>query len=174
MVTCVRFVGTIGLLFVPSFKLAFYIIYTICGLSDAVDGYLARKFNAQSEKGAVLDTIADLLFYAVLIVKILPYLWNNASRLIWVFGGAVAFLRIISYTFAAIKYHRFASLHTYGNKLTGFAIFTLPYTIFLFDPTRASVAVCIVSAVATLEELILHIQAKEYNTKRKSIFMSCK
>jgi cardiolipin synthase (CMP-forming) len=34
-------------------------LFTVAGLSDAVDGYVAKRFNQRSELGALLDPIAD-------------------------------------------------------------------------------------------------------------------
>lgn len=39
--------------------LAAFLIFAIAGLSDAVDGYLARRFAMASDLGAYLDPIAD-------------------------------------------------------------------------------------------------------------------
>ena len=38
-----------------------FIIFVIAGVSDAIDGFVARQFNQQSELGAYLDPIADKL-----------------------------------------------------------------------------------------------------------------
>ena len=170
IITLFRIVATISLFFFDIFTLPFYIIYTLGGFSDVLDGTLARKWNVQSERGAALDTVADLFFYAVLIVKLFPYLWINASKLIWVYGWSVVGMRVICYTIAALKYKRFTSLHTYGNKITGAVIFSLPYTLHWFDDTATCTACCIIAAIATVEELILHLTSKEYNSKRKTIF----
>ena len=52
-------------------------VFLIAGISDGIDGYLARRLNSQTELGAYLDPIADKLLlvsvYAALgIIKILP------------------------------------------------------------------------------------------------------
>jgi cardiolipin synthase len=44
------------------------ILMTIAGASDAVDGWLARKLNAVSRVGAMLDPIADKLLVAAMLV----------------------------------------------------------------------------------------------------------
>jgi cardiolipin synthase len=46
--------------------LAAFILFVGAGISDAVDGYLAKRFNMTSELGAYLDPLAD----KVLIVSI--------------------------------------------------------------------------------------------------------
>lgn len=65
-------------------------------------------------------------------------------------------IRIISYTVATIKYRRFASLHTYMNKLTGLLVFTVPYIIFLPFARMACMIISVVAVIATMEELIIH------------------
>ncbi len=50
------------------------IIAGLFGLTDAFDGHLARKWNATSEYGRLLDTISDKMFALGLI---LPFLFTN-------------------------------------------------------------------------------------------------
>lgn len=55
-----------------------FIVFVIAGLTDAVDGFIARRFNQQSELGAYLDPLADKLlvaasFIALFAVQALPY-----------------------------------------------------------------------------------------------------
>lgn len=98
---------------------AFYVIYTVCGVSDVVDGVIARATGTTSEFGARLDSIADLSFYTVIIVRLLPSLWIRLPGWFWYLLGAAVLVRLASYVAAAVKFHRFASVHTYLNKLTG-------------------------------------------------------
>ena len=53
--------------------LAFW-IFVIASLSDAVDGFIARQFNQQSQLGRALDPIADklLLMTTVILLSIHP------------------------------------------------------------------------------------------------------
>ena len=73
-VTGIRILGSILLAFVPAFSASFYAFYLLCGLSDILDGAIARKTGGTSSFGARFDTIADILFAAVSLVKLLPHL----------------------------------------------------------------------------------------------------
>lgn len=49
------------------------VIFVIAGLSDGVDGFLARKFNQESELGTIIDPIADkLLMTTAFIILTFP------------------------------------------------------------------------------------------------------
>ena len=63
-ITALRFLGAISLLFFGVKSYAFWAIYFACGISDMADGYLARKLHCESKTGAVLDSLADLVFVA--------------------------------------------------------------------------------------------------------------
>lgn len=170
LITGVRIIGAISLLFIETFSLAFYIVYTLSGISDAIDGWIARKMKITSEIGAKLDSLADILFYAVMLIKIFPVLWVKLPGGIWFAVGGILFLRVCSYGVAAWKYGSFASLHTYMNKLTGGAVFIVPYVIAFSVFVRFCITVCVIAAVATVEELLIHISGKGQHSNIKTIW----
>ena len=43
-------------------------VFLIAGISDGIDGFLARKFNQESELGTIIDPIADKLLMTVAFV----------------------------------------------------------------------------------------------------------
>jgi len=61
------------------------ILFAIAALSDALDGFLARRFGWQSELGAILDPIADKLLLATVFISLtvlgLVPLWLMAAAL---------------------------------------------------------------------------------------------
>ena len=48
-------------------------IFFLAGLTDALDGYLARKLNQQTAFGAFLDPVADKIMVAVSLVMIVEH-----------------------------------------------------------------------------------------------------
>lgn len=56
---------------------AAFLLFVVAGASDAVDGYLAKRFGLQTELGAYLDPLADKLlivsiYVALGVLKALP------------------------------------------------------------------------------------------------------
>lgn len=169
-VTSVRIFAALLLPFLSLRSTGFLVVYTLAGLTDALDGWVARKTGTAGDFGARLDSIADLLFYFVLLVSLAPVLWRKLPVEIWYAVAVILVVRLAAYASAAVKYHRFASLHTWLNKLTGGSIFLLPYIIVLSDGIVYSWTVCALAFAASLEELVIHLCGHGYQADRKSIF----
>lgn len=170
-VTSVRIAGCLLLLVIPIKSIYFLVIYTLAGLTDVLDGWLARKYGWVSEFGARLDSISDLLFYIVLLIRFFPVLYQTLPGAIWYAVCGIVFVRLAAYITAAIKYHCFASLHTWLNKLTGVAVFLLPYVLLLSSVVVYSWTVCILAFAAAAEELAIHLLQTEYLADRKSLLI---
>ena len=171
IITSFRILGALILIFLPYPETAFLVVYSLCGISDVLDGAIARLTATQSEWGAKLDSVADLIFYSAMLIKIIPFLIGNMNNHVWFFAGLIILIRTTAYIVAAIKYRKFASLHTYLNKLTGFAVFCIPYLLVLTKKyTLVCSIVCVIGFIASLEELILHITSKNYDTQNKTLF----
>ena len=150
IVTGCRIFGSALLLFLPVLSVAFYSIYIICGLSDMIDGTIARKTNSTSEIGSKMDTIADLVFVIVSLIKILPII--TIPKWLWLWGGVIAIMRISNIIWGYVSEKRFISLHTMLNKITGLLLFLLPLTLTFADIKYSSVAVCSFATLAAIQE----------------------
>lgn len=169
-VTSIRIAASLFLLFPPLCSAGFFAAYILAGLTDALDGWLARKTGTASDFGARLDSIADLLFYGIVLFRLAPVLWQTMPVVIWYAVAVIILVRLAAYITAAIKYHRFASLHTWLNKLTGAAVFLLPCVLAVSTGIVYSWTVCVLAFTASLEELAIHLCRKDYCADRKSIF----
>ena len=169
-VTLVRIAGTLALVFLRPLSAAFLWIYALTGLTDVLDGFIARRTHTASSFGARLDSVADLLFYAVMLFRLFPNLLEVLPADILYAAAAVLLLRAAAYITAAVKYRLFASLHTYLNKLTGAAVFLLPFLLTTAHAAGYCRAVCVLAAAASLEELLIHLLRRDYRADVRSIF----
>jgi cardiolipin synthase len=100
LITCIRFIligPILWALLKKCYPLAFY-LFVIAGLSDGLDGLLARFFGWTTHVGALLDPLADKLllmgsFIVLAYLQQIPF-WLMASvigRDIWIMGGALVY-----------------------------------------------------------------------------------
>ena len=150
IITCCRILGSVLLLFYPAFSVEFYVIYIICGLSDMVDGTIARKTNSTSNFGAKLDTIADFVFVFVCSIKILPTL--QIPLWLWVWIIIVALIKIFYIALVFIHKKKLLSIHSILNKITGFALFLLPLSLSFVEIKYSSVVVCLIATFSAIQE----------------------
>lgn len=169
IITTVRILGTLALVFIEPFCAAFYIIWTVCGVSDVLDGTVARMLKKESKFGARLDSIADIMFYLLMLYRVLPTLIAVLPRWIWIIVCVIAATRSAAYLTALIKFKRFASLHSYLNKLSGFMLFLVPYFISLSWFWIYCVVLCGIGLASSFEELLIHLLSRHYQEGRQTI-----
>ena len=125
------------------------------------DSQPLRREAGQHSRFAVLwdpDTLAFSCFMEVVPVTI------------WYAVAAILLVRLSVYATAYYKYHGFAALHTRLNKLTGVAVFLLPYALATSLGVGYGWAVCLLALAAAAEELMIHLCRAEYCADRKSFF----
>ncbi len=163
-ISIARIIFVLLLIFTSPLSLEFYMIYFLCGISDILDGYIARKKNIESRLGEKLDSLADLIMVVVLMIIIYPIIDISVKFHYWAAG--IAAVRVISIITAFIKYKTFGMLHTFGNKIAGLMLFLFPLTI---KSNIYLYLLCIVGSLSAIEELIIHLISKELDVNRKSM-----
>ena len=86
-----------------------------------VDGWLARKLDAETKAGAVLDSVADIVFVACCAIRLLPVV--EIPTWLWIWAGVIVIIKIINQISSLVINKRFCFPHTLANKLTGFLLF---------------------------------------------------
>lgn len=150
IITSIRILCGIALLFCPAFSAAFYALYITAGLSDIADGWVARKTNTVSEFGAKLDTVADVVFVVVCLVKLLPVMDIPLWLYIWI--GVIAVIKVINIVSGFVVQKRFVAVHSVMNKVTGVLLFCLPLTLSFIDLRYSAMAVCSIAIFAAVQE----------------------
>ena len=159
IITGSRIVFSLSLLFISLSSSWFYVFYLLCGLSDMVDGTVARRTNSASEFGARLDTVSDFVFMLVCAVKILPFL--HVPVWLWVWIAVIALVKMVNIAFVLIAKKKLISIHSALNKITGVALFLLPLTLTFVPSTYSVLAVCVLATVAVAQEVYLIARGRE-------------
>ena len=155
MITCLRIAGTVVMIAMPTLGRGFFIAYTFAGVTDALDGFVARKTGTTSKFGAKLDSAADLFFYISMMIKILPYLFQYLPKFVMIAIFAIFAARVLFYAIFGILTHKFVSNHTILNKITGLLIFLVPYFVRLPFFTFYASFICVVAIVSLVIETII-------------------
>ena len=150
IVTSCRILCSILMLFSPAFSVQFYILYLICGLTDMVDGTIARTTHTDSEFGAKLDSVAAFIFVVISLVKLLPVI--HIPRWLWIWILVSAIIKIINVISGFICKRRLMVEHTIMNKVTGFMLFILPLTFVFIELKYSAVVVCTIATFAAIQE----------------------
>ena len=149
-ITVFRILCSIALLFFSAFSTAFYALYIITGVSDMVDGWVARRTRTASELGSKLDTIADGVFIIACLVMLLPVLDIPVWLYVWI--GIIALIKAINIISGLIVQKRFVSVHSTMNKITGLLLFVFPLTMMFFNLKYSAAVVCVFATFAAIQE----------------------
>lgn len=122
-----RAVAAIGLLFPAVFSGPFWVLYLWCGVSDMIDGPLARRLGAESKAGAAIDSISDFVFVVIACARIIPEL--TISLWFWSFIGIIAAVQLIRMCFLYFRRGGWGALHDSMNKIIGLILYLVPLAV---------------------------------------------
>ncbi len=161
IITLSRIVGSINLIYMPIDSMEFLIMYTYCGISDALDGFVARKLKIESKLGSVLDSISDLIFYAVMLYKVWPILKQVLPSFFFVLIWTIMGVRLACYMFVLARDKKIASEHFLINKISGLLMFLIPYLVYTKYFVYYAALIIFVTALAAFYEFRYHLTGKK-------------
>jgi CDP-diacylglycerol--glycerol-3-phosphate 3-phosphatidyltransferase len=140
-------------------------------MTDAVDGFLARKFNVTSKRGAILDSIGDDLTVGAAIVGMfvfkMDFILQQRPLLL-----TLTVLYVTQLCLALIRYHKMTSFHTWLAKIAAILqgiflllLFFLPGPVHLIFYIMASVTL-----LDLVEEIILVIVLRRWQADVKGLY----
>lgn len=139
--------------------------------TDAIDGFLARRYKVVSVMGAKLDSIGDDLTVAMGVIGLIVYKYDFISQhYIWFIILLILFaVQVIS---AFVRYGEMTSFHTYLAKLAAVAqgIFLIT-AFFLPEPNRILFFIAIIiTALDLIEEIFIVYTLKEPRQNVKGLY----
>lgn len=121
------------LLLLEPLGMAFYCVYALAGLTDMLDGPIARKSGTESRVGAVLDSAADLVFAAVACVKLLPVYWAQIPAWLLISAAFVFYLKVKNAIACFAMHKKLITMHTVLNRAAGLLLFAFPFACMLIS-----------------------------------------
>lgn len=148
----------------------YFILLLINLVTDVLDGFIARKFNMQTEFGARLDSFADILMYILAFVGVVCFKTFEIETHAISFSLLIAFY-IIPEIISFIKFGSFPSLHLYSSKIGGFLMGSFFFTLFIvgFYPFFYYI-MFVVGIVSFLEEIICVLVLSELKSNAKGLY----
>ncbi len=169
LVTLARIPLALGLLLLPPVGIWYLLVYALCGLTDIMDGYLARRLHAASSLGAALDSAAAFLLLAVCLFTLWPVVRPGIEWLVW--AACIALIRLGAALTAWLRWRKFGFLHTWLNKITGFVLFLYPFTLaFPIRIPNILLPACLIASLSAGEELLMQFMVKNWDPERRGLF----
>ena len=150
LITGLRIICSMTLLFCPALSPFFYALYLAAGVTDMADGTVARKTDTVSEFGSKFDTAADLVFVAVCMIKLIPVL--DIPVWIYIWAAVTAVIKAVNIISGFVMHGRLAAVHTVMNKVAGGLLFLRPLTQSVIDLKYSGAVVCAASMFAAVQE----------------------
>lgn len=159
IITCTRIICAIVLFFFRSVNGTFLVVYTFCGLTDLIDGPIARKMRSQSNIGAVLDTVGDVATYVALAKILLTEHLVPFWAMYWYISAAAGIL--CSGIIAVARFGRFFVMHSFCGKLMGGAAFLMPFALYSGMLTTCFVLICTTATISAIETAVITLKADD-------------
>ena len=151
-------------------RLIFTWLLLISYLTDAIDGFLARRLNIASPRGSQLDSFGDQI---TLIIGLIGLFYFETEFIIThIILILIAFIPyVIQMILAYIKYGKATSFHTYLAKLSAVmqSIFIL-WSLFFYPNLTLFYVMIIIGILETVEEITLIFLYKDWASDVKGIY----
>ncbi|HOK26556.1 MAG TPA: CDP-alcohol phosphatidyltransferase family protein [Bacteroidales bacterium] len=148
-----------------------FVVFLIINLlSDAIDGYIARKFKMETEFGARLDSIADNLTYILAFTGIFVFKLKDLMPYIVSLSVYIGLL-IITVALSLVKFKRFPSLHLYATKINGYVqgVFMIClFTVGLIPLIYYTVI--ILGIIGAVESIVIQLIISEMRSNVKGLY----
>jgi len=148
-------------------KIYAVLIYAIAGLSDFLDGYFARKYDALSKLGKLLDPLADKLMTFTVLVCI------TITKPVFLWAAFVFFIKEILMGIGGLILHKKAHVEmppaNFIGKASTFVFFLVCVTLMIFNNLPDPVAVSLISAAILLTLVALAVYLKTYIKIMRSV-----
>jgi len=138
-------------------------------LTDALDGWLARRLHCQSEIGARLDSWSDIVTWLTLPVCGW-WLERDVVRHEWPFLAVAIAFYLAAIGLGFLKFRQLTSYHTQGAKVMTIVASIAVITFFLTSSPWAIRAFTPIVVITQLEEMLITLSLPEWRANVPSLW----
>tara|TARA_B100000965_G_scaffold99055_1_gene81078 strand:- start:586 stop:1176 length:591 start_codon:yes stop_codon:yes gene_type:complete len=155
----------------PNARFVFLIMFIIIGITDKLDGTLARYLNQTTALGAKLDTIADMVFYPLITL----WLYRFESGVVgewWI----LIYLLLALYSFkmitGKIKFGYVPAFHTIGAKTFSASLYFFMIIAMIDNGLAKTIfpILCVIGFINQIEETYILFTRDSVDENIRSVF----
>lgn len=169
ILSILRIIVSVSIFFAEGNTVLLLMVIALIGITDLLDGYIARKYKAVSDLGARLDSLADVVFFVSIVVYFVLYESDVITHYAYFFIAIFA-VRIGTLVISYVKNKRLYYLHTIGNKVTGVSIFIMIFLFFLLGFKELFYICLVLSLFSSIEEMLIMLLGKAPDPDVRSLF----
>lgn len=147
----------------------FLAAYVLIGLTDCLDGVVARKLNQVTHTGKILDSVADLFFYiasAYFLYYLFPdVILANQNYLIVMFS-----LLGLSFIVSFILFKKVVLMHTAILRFNAVMVYLAVIASFFLDTTIFVRIITICYSLGFCEEILIFFVFGNVDPDTQSVF----
>lgn len=166
-VFCVPVLWFLALEKMPVF---FGFVFAWAGVSDALDGFFARKLHQASKFGSWFDSFADnlvsvsVIFWFWLLIP--EFVRSHLAVVLFVF-----FMFLLNLLISFCKFKKMPVYHAYSNKAAAVLLYFFGVHSIFFVPSfflfKITLAVILFNQI---EEIVFSLKSKRMNSSLRSLF----
>ncbi|TVP95358.1 MAG: CDP-alcohol phosphatidyltransferase family protein [Acholeplasmatales bacterium] len=165
----ILFLPLLYVLILYDLRTAFLLAYLVIGATDALDGFIARKFNLVTNLGKDLDAVADLLLYistAVFIYMLYPTYIEPHLTLFYLLMGVILLSLIVALIFAKKP----IIMHTHILRLCAVMVYSLMFFSYFLDTNLYLATIIILYIIGFSESICMFVFYGDVDPDTRSIF----
>ncbi|HEX7028299.1 MAG TPA: CDP-alcohol phosphatidyltransferase family protein [Gammaproteobacteria bacterium] len=137
--------------------------------TDAIDGFIARRFDLKTALGAKLDSYADAAIYLTLAASVFR-LWPDIVATEKVYILLIVFSVVTPAAAGLLKFRLFTSYHTWLTKFAVVCTAVTTLTLLLGGPAWPFRIVSVLCVIAALEEILITVYLPKPKSNVRSIW----
>ena len=138
------------------------------GLTDVVDGFLARKFNMITPLGAHLDSWGDFTIYSTM-AACAWILWPEITQRELLYYALILFSFLLPALVGLVKFGKLTGYHTWAVKVAVFTTFVGYVALYAELASWPFMLASILCVIAGSEEIMITFILREERTDVRSI-----